>query len=88
MMSASETAGLGSSDRFQLSQGSFLGEVYLFISLKCFRQNPQLAQMLCADLSGSSLGILTKIYVLISGELCHKQPLPYNVALESSSSEE
>lgn len=87
-MSASETAVLGGSDRFLSSQGSFLGEVHLFLSLECCRQNPQLAQMLCADLSGRSLGILTKIYVRISGKLCHKQPLPHSVALESSSPEE
>lgn len=87
MMSASETAVLGGSDRFLLSQGSFLGEVHLFLSLTCCRQNPQLAQMLCAALSVSSLGFLTRINVLISGQLCHKQPLRHNVALESSSLE-
>uniref|UniRef100_A0A8C0AMH7 Uncharacterized protein n=1 Tax=Buteo japonicus TaxID=224669 RepID=A0A8C0AMH7_9AVES len=38
-MSASETAVLGGSDRFLLSQGSFLGEVHLFLSLTCCRQN-------------------------------------------------
>lgn len=88
MVSASETAVLGDSDRFLFSQGSFLGEVHLFLSLKCCRQNPQLAQMLCAALSMSSLGFLTRISVLISGEPCHKQPFPHSVALESSSPEE
>uniref|UniRef100_A0A8B9MMV5 Uncharacterized protein n=1 Tax=Accipiter nisus TaxID=211598 RepID=A0A8B9MMV5_9AVES len=84
-MSASETAVLGGSDRFLLSQGSFLGEVHLFLSLTCCRQNPQLAQMLCAALSVSSLGFLTRINVLISGpediilislsELAYMKPL-------------
>lgn len=88
MMSASERAALGGYDTFLLSQGSFLGEVHLFLSLKCCRQNPQLAEMLYAALSVSSPGFLTRINVLISGELCHKQPLAHSVALESSRPEE
>jgi len=85
MMSASVTAVFEGSDRFLLSQGSFLGEVHLFLSLKCCRQNPQLVQMLCTALS---VGFLTRNNVLISGELCHKQPHPDYVALESSSPED
>lgn len=68
MMSASEAAVTGGSDRSLWSQGSFLGEVHLFLSLQSCRQNPQIAQMLCAALSVNSLGFLTRINVLISGE--------------------
>lgn len=85
MMSTSEAAVTGGSDRSLLSQGSFIGEIHLFFSLQSCRQNPQIAQVLCTALSVNSLGFLTRINVLISGD---KQTLLYAVTPESFSQEE
>lgn len=84
MMSISETAVTGDFDRSLLSQGSFIGEILLFFSQQSCRQNLQIAQVLCTALSVSSLGFLTRINVLISGD---KQTLSYAVTLESFSQE-